>query len=164
MDADSFFCFFFFSVLLFSIIGGIVGYFRGRAAEGAAWGFLLGPVGVGIVLMRDDARPKCSACLKPIAEGATRCPHCCADQPKPAVAKHPPAVCGNVLAAIFAGFALFFTLPYVYVCFVLGYPLPAMGFLCWSLLLIAIVLRPFLLRKPTSKSHMQASAAPKRKG
>lgn len=87
-----------------------------------------------------------------------------ASQPKPAVAKHPPAVRGNVLAAIFAGFALFFTLPYVYVCFVLGYPLPAMGFLCWSLLLIAIVLRPFLLRKPTSKSHMQASAAPKRKG
>jgi len=159
MDADSFFLALFVFVPLFSIIGGVVGYFRGRAAEGAAWGFILGPVGVGIVLMRDDARPKCSACLKPIAEGATRCPHCCADQPKPAVAKHPPAVRGNVLAAIFAGFGLFFTVPYVFVCFALGYPLPAMGFLSLSLLLIAIVLRPFLLRTPTSNRHMQASAA-----
>ncbi len=140
-------------LLLFSIVGGILGYFRGRAGEGVAWGFILGPVGVGIVLLRDDARPKCSACLKPIAVGATRCPYCCMDQSEPAVAKHPPAVRGNVLAAILAGFALFFTLPYVFVCFALGYPMPAMGFLSFSLLLIAVVLRPFLVRNPTSTTR-----------
>ena len=49
-------------ILVVAIVCGVAGYFIGkpknRAVEGAAWGFLLGVVGLIIIAVRKPAEPK----------------------------------------------------------------------------------------------------------
>jgi len=59
---------------------GVLGYLiasgKGRGDEGAALGFLLGPIGVVCSALLGDKRTRCQFCREPVTPGATTCPHC----------------------------------------------------------------------------------------
>lgn len=65
--------------LVCAIIGGIIGSKKSRAAEGAAIGFFLGPIGVLISIFMADKGPKCPKCGGTIAKGVVKCMHCGSD-------------------------------------------------------------------------------------
>lgn len=61
----------------FALIGAVAARIRGRwALEGMIWGFFLGPVGLAVILLAADRRPKCRECRGVIPEGARKCMHC----------------------------------------------------------------------------------------
>jgi hypothetical protein len=59
------------------VMGSFIGKgFRNQMLAGFVLGFLLGPIGWGLVLGLPDRRAICPACRESIAVGATRCKHC----------------------------------------------------------------------------------------
>lgn len=72
------FAFAFFWCAIGAGIGAVVGhYFKGKPADGAIWGALLGLIGVFVFLgTAEDARIKCRACLSVVPQGARKCRHC----------------------------------------------------------------------------------------
>lgn len=61
---------------LFAALGYFVGRTKGRPDEGAVLGLVLGPLGLLIILLVEDKRPRCPHCREAIAPGAEICPHC----------------------------------------------------------------------------------------
>jgi hypothetical protein len=61
--------------LICGIIGTVIGSFRNAGGTGFLLGFLLGPLGVLLVLMV-EGRPKCPHCAEHHQPGAKICPHC----------------------------------------------------------------------------------------
>jgi hypothetical protein len=59
-----------------AIIGYFIGQSKGRPAEGAAFGCILGPIGNLIALFLTDRRRKCQFCRESVQTTATVCPHC----------------------------------------------------------------------------------------
>lgn len=66
-------------VVIGAIGGAIIGHFKGRIGEGAAFGAFLGFIGWLLLLLSPDSRKKCPACKGPIPEDATKCMHCGTD-------------------------------------------------------------------------------------
>ena len=72
---------FFFVFILWVVLCGICGHFRGRTGSGIFWGILLGPIGIFTILfILEDLRSHCGACNKAIPAGAIRCPYCDSQQ------------------------------------------------------------------------------------
>ena len=63
-------------MLLFGVIGLLIGRFRNRLAFGFVVGFLLGPLGWLIVGLMPTAGPRCPACKGVYIQGATKCVNC----------------------------------------------------------------------------------------
>ena len=67
-------------LLLWSLIGGFIGYsvgnFKGRSGAGFFWGFFLGPLGWFIVTLGPNMKPKCPQCGGVIVKGAKKCKNC----------------------------------------------------------------------------------------
>ena len=64
---------------IWTCIGAAAGKYRGRTVDGIVLGFFLGALGIIILFLIADCRPKCHACLKPVVPNATRCCHCGTD-------------------------------------------------------------------------------------
>lgn len=62
--------------LVWTIGGAIIGSFKGRGGEGAAWGFLLGPFGWFIIANYEDIRRKCPSCRGLVSRENATCWHC----------------------------------------------------------------------------------------
>lgn len=87
-DVVGFFLFWFGCWIMWIVLGGLCGHFRGRPGSGMVWGLLFGPIGIAIILwVLDDLRPHCTACTKAIPAGAIRCPYCGSQQSQVAVWK-----------------------------------------------------------------------------
>jgi predicted Zn finger-like uncharacterized protein len=63
-------------LVVFGVVGFLIGQSKGRADEGFALGLLLGPIGILIALFLKDKRRRCPHCQEPIAPTASVCPHC----------------------------------------------------------------------------------------
>ena len=63
-------------ILIFGLVGALIGKRRGRIGSGVFWGVLFGPLGWLITALLTDLRPKCSLCGAAVNRGATRCCHC----------------------------------------------------------------------------------------
>jgi len=63
-------------LIISSLIGALIGKYKGRTGEGALAGFLLGPIGWLIAALFEDRRQRCSECGGVIVEGARKCMHC----------------------------------------------------------------------------------------
>jgi predicted nucleic acid-binding Zn ribbon protein len=61
---------------LCGIIGGAVGSKKGRLILGFIFGFLAGPIGIGIILLLKGNRRACPHCLERIHKDASVCQHC----------------------------------------------------------------------------------------
>lgn len=61
---------------LCGILGGAVGSRKGRLILGFIFGFLAGPIGIGIILLLKGNRIACPHCLERIHKDASICPHC----------------------------------------------------------------------------------------
>jgi hypothetical protein len=60
-----------------SLIGYLIGKGKGRGADGAVWGMLLGPIGWMVIALGPDTRRKCPLCAGPLPDAkVTRCRHC----------------------------------------------------------------------------------------
>lgn len=74
----------FLSVMIFGIVGGIIGRHKGREVEGALWGIFLGPLGLIIILLLPEkekaGQRQCPECLGKIPVAARRCQHCGVEQ------------------------------------------------------------------------------------
>jgi hypothetical protein len=57
-------------------IGAMIGNSTGKAAKGAIWGVLLGPLGWLFAAMDKDERIKCPECFGVVVPGARKCLHC----------------------------------------------------------------------------------------
>jgi len=65
------------NAIFWGVVGMVLaGNYRGRAGAGFLWGFLLGPIGMIVVLALADLRPKCKFCRRVINPEARICPHC----------------------------------------------------------------------------------------
>ena len=62
--------------IICAIIGAIIGGRKGSGCAGTALGFLLGPIGVIIVLIMRGNRKTCPHCKELIHSQATTCKHC----------------------------------------------------------------------------------------
>jgi hypothetical protein len=94
--------------IMWTVLGGIAGHFRGRPGSGAAWGFLLGPIGIAVTLwVLADLRPHCEACVMAIPAGAIRCPYCGSQQSRVAVRKQESQVSGPIIVLVVACFFAF---------------------------------------------------------
>jgi hypothetical protein len=58
------------------ILGYLIGAGKGRGEESAVLGFLLGPLGLLMVVLEGDKQRRCQFCREPVAPDATVCPHC----------------------------------------------------------------------------------------
>ena len=67
-------------IILWAVIGGIVGSMIGgrknRYGDGLVLGVLLGPVGWLIAALMDDHRPRCPSCRSVVDPLAVVCAHC----------------------------------------------------------------------------------------
>lgn len=67
-------------ILIWVIVGGLVGLLagraRGRESEGVKIGAVLGPIGWLIMLCSHDKRLRCIECGGVVVEGARKCLHC----------------------------------------------------------------------------------------
>lgn len=60
-----------------AIISAIIGATKGELLTGLFWGFILGPIGIVITIVRrGDAYDECPYCVEPVRKGAVKCPHC----------------------------------------------------------------------------------------
>ncbi len=72
-------------LLVFGLIGRLIGQKRGQSEKGAAMGALLGPVGLVGAAFLPDKRRQCPACKGHVPDDARKCMHCGEDLPvKPA--------------------------------------------------------------------------------
>lgn len=64
--------------LIGAAVGAVAGHFvKGKPLDGAIYGGLLGLLGVGVfLLVVEDIRVKCPACLAVVNRGASRCKNC----------------------------------------------------------------------------------------
>ena len=61
-------------------VGAIVGkHFRAQPLAGGGLGVIFGPLGWLLIYTIKDVREKCSECLSPVPEGASRCARCGAE-------------------------------------------------------------------------------------
>ena len=58
------------------IIAGMIGRKKNCGCSAQIWGFLLGPFGVVLALVRRGNLPPCPFCKEPVQTGAQVCPHC----------------------------------------------------------------------------------------
>lgn len=65
--------------LLFTAIGGLIGWLRGRPIAGLVWGAALGPIGWLVVALLPARTIDCPECAHPNHTGAKRCGHCGVD-------------------------------------------------------------------------------------
>ena len=72
------------------IIGLMVGQQKGIAPLGCAMGFLLGPLGLVVVLLMAGNRVECQWCKTRIRPDAAVCPQCHRDNPVPEAAGPAP--------------------------------------------------------------------------
>jgi hypothetical protein len=63
-------------ILIFGLVGALIGRRRGRIGSGVFWGVLFGPLGWLITALLKDLRLKCSLCGGVINPGVSRCCHC----------------------------------------------------------------------------------------
>ena len=86
-------------VVAWLVVGALVGFLagraRGREEDGLKLGAFLGPVGWLITLCLSDQRLVCPKCGGVVAEGASKCCHCCSDI-EPAFRIHCPK-CNTVV-------------------------------------------------------------------
>lgn len=61
---------------LFTLISGMIASSKGFGCLGAFLGFLLGPIGIILVLIMNGNRKRCPYCKELIHIDATRCPKC----------------------------------------------------------------------------------------
>lgn len=61
---------------LCGILGGAVGSKKGRLILGFIFGFLAGPIGIGIILLLKGNRIACPQCMERIHKDASICPQC----------------------------------------------------------------------------------------
>lgn len=59
-----------------SLIGALIGKYKGHAVLGAVLGFFFGPIGWLIAALSSDDREKCIECGGAVVEGARKCMHC----------------------------------------------------------------------------------------
>jgi hypothetical protein len=59
-----------------SVVGTLIGRWRGRPLSGFIWGLLLGPIGWLLTALMKDMRPKCPDCGGVRVEGARKCRYC----------------------------------------------------------------------------------------
>jgi hypothetical protein len=69
-------CYFIGWLLFQTLIGALIGRFKGRVDSGIFWSFFLGPIGWVIVALMKDLRQKCPDCGGSIAEKVRKCKHC----------------------------------------------------------------------------------------
>jgi hypothetical protein len=69
---------FIWGVVVSTLIGAVIGQFKGRVGAGAFGGFLLGPIGWLIVGLASDNRRQCPECKGAVPDDARRCRHCSA--------------------------------------------------------------------------------------
>jgi hypothetical protein len=66
-----------FNLAVLMPIGGVIGHLaRNRAGDGAALGFLLGPVGWMLIFALADCRRRCDHCRSVVDASAAVCPRC----------------------------------------------------------------------------------------
>ena len=74
-------------LLLWCLIGGLIGLLigqtKGRAGAGFFFGMLLGPLGWLVVAAGPSLKPKCPDCGGVIVEGARKCKNCGSELPVP---------------------------------------------------------------------------------
>jgi DNA-directed RNA polymerase subunit RPC12/RpoP len=71
-------------VLIFGLVGGLIGERKGRSGAGFIFGALLGPIGWLIIAVGPDIKAeqaalharKCPACMGSVPDGARKCMHC----------------------------------------------------------------------------------------
>ncbi len=80
-------------IVIWFVIGGLVGVIcgraRGREGAGALLGMLLGPLGWLVILAGRDDRRKCQECRGVIDQLAKRCRHCGCETPTKVLVKCP---------------------------------------------------------------------------
>lgn len=83
--------------IICGIIGAIIGSRKGSGCAGVALGFLLGPLGIIIVLVMRGNRKACPHCKELIHSEATTCKHCGKDLRPGAASRSSAPTCYNVL-------------------------------------------------------------------
>lgn len=67
-------------IIIWVIVGGLVGYLcgqsKGRESEGLMLGAVLGPIGWLVMLCAQDKRQRCIECGGVVVVGARKCLHC----------------------------------------------------------------------------------------
>jgi hypothetical protein len=59
-----------------TLVGALIGKFKGRVDSGVFWSFFLGPIGWLIVALMTDLRQKCPECRGAVIPGARKCKNC----------------------------------------------------------------------------------------
>lgn len=65
--------------VVFGIIGLLIGAQKGRVLAGGLWGFFLGPLGLLVVGLGPNMKPKCPKCFGVIEPMASKCKNCGSD-------------------------------------------------------------------------------------
>ncbi|MCL1125238.1 hypothetical protein [Shewanella surugensis] len=74
MNSISFWIIFYLIMLALSVI---IGYLKGNIIAGFLLGYVLGPIGLILILLSKDRRTiQCHACLEKIHKHSYICPHC----------------------------------------------------------------------------------------